>query len=194
LSQRLTFLPAKGSTIVTNSQHQSYVNRRVLKVNVGFLLAQGPGHQRDITLDLPRVQVADDLGLDYLRGDLRFSRNSRGILIQGDLETSIVDECSRCLTPTLVPVVLEIEELFSYPPSDETLYSVDDTGLLDLAPLLREEAILAIPMGMLCRPDCAGLCPQCGQNWNEGPCNCEQENIDPRFAILREQRDDENNT
>jgi uncharacterized protein len=58
--------------------------------------------------------------------------------------------------------------------------------------LLREEAILAIPMGALCRPDCAGLCPQCGQNWNEGPCDCEQDEIDPRFAALREHRDKEN--
>ena len=68
-------------------------------------------------------------------------------------------------------------------------YSIDDTGVMDLAPLLREEVILAVPMGVLCRSDCAGLCPVCGQNLNEGTCDCEQDDIDPRWAVLRAQRD-----
>jgi uncharacterized protein len=179
---------------VTETQHQGYVNRRVLKLNVGFLLSEGVGYQRVIDLDIPRIQVADDLELDYLQGELRLSRNSRGLLIQGMLETSIVGECARCLTPTLIPVELKLEELFSYPPDPDADYSVDDTGILDLAPLLREEAILAIPMGVLCRPDCAGLCPQCGQNWNEGSCDCEQDDIDPRFSVLRDQLNKGNET
>lgn len=177
---------------MTASQHPGYVNRRVLKLNVGFLLSEGVGYQRVIDLDIPRIQVADDLELDYLCGELRLSRNSRGLLIQSKLETSIVSECSRCLTPTLVPVTLKLEELFSYPPDPEAEYSVDDTGILDLAPLLREEAILAIPMGTLCREDCAGLCPECGQNWNEGSCDCGQDDIDPRFSVLRDLRDQAN--
>ena len=177
---------------MTEIQHQGYVNRRVLKLNVGFLLSEGIGYQRVIDLDIPRIQVADDLELDYLKGDLRLSRNSRGILIQSELETSIVSECARCLTTISVPVTFKLEELFSYPPDPDADYSVDDTGILDLAPLLREEAILAIPMGVLCRSECAGLCPQCGQNWNEGPCECDQDEIDPRLSILRNYRDPKN--
>ncbi|MBN2303573.1 MAG: DUF177 domain-containing protein [Anaerolineae bacterium] len=169
---------------MTNYQPQSFVNRRVLKINVGFLLAEGVGYQRTIELDLPRVHVADDLALDYLRGKLRLSRNSRGILVQGKLRMPVISECSRCLDLTLVPVALEIEELYSFPASPDILYSVDETGILDLAPLLREEAILATPMGVLCRPDCAGLCPECGQNLNEAACDCKQNDIDPRLAIL----------
>jgi len=155
------------------------------------LLAEGVGYQRELELDYPRVQLGDDLELDNLRGTVRLSRNSRGILVQADLETTVIMECSRCLTPTLVPVPLEIEELFTYPPLDDAAYSVEETGFLDLAPLLREEAILAMPMGVLCRPDCLGLCSECGQNLNEGPCNCEPDDIDPRFAILRDHLDDE---
>ncbi len=170
---------------MTHSHHQSYVNPRVLKINVGFLLAQGAGYHRVIELDLPHVRLEDDVELDFLRGDLRLSRNSRGILAQGMLESSLVCECTRCLTPTSVIIQLEIEELFTYPPSSDTPYSVEETGILDLTPLLREEAILAEPLGVLCRADCAGLCPQCGQNWNEGTCNCESEDIDPRLAVLR---------
>jgi len=169
---------------VTDLHNQQFVNPRVLKVNVGFLLVQGAGHQKSFELDLPRVRLEDDLDLDYLRGELRLSRNSRGILVQGDLETSVVGECVRCLSPTAVPVILELEELFTYPPSAEADYAVDDAGILDLAPLLREEAILALPIGVLCRPDCAGLCPECGQNLNEGTCDCKP-NVDPRMESLR---------
>ncbi len=175
---------------MTNSH---YVNRRVLRINVGFLLAEGVGYQRELELDYPRIQIADDLELDNLSGKVRLSRNSRGILVQATLETTVVMECSRCLTPTFVPVPLEVEELFTYPPTDDAAYFVEETGFLDLAPLLREEAIIAMPMGILCRPDCLGLCPECGHNLNEGPCDCEQDNIDPRFAILRDRLDDEKN-
>ncbi|MBN1564204.1 MAG: DUF177 domain-containing protein [Anaerolineae bacterium] len=166
-----------------------YVHPRVLKFNIGFLLVQGAGHQRDMELDLPRLRLDDDVELDFLTGTLRLSRNSRGVLAQGKLKTQIVGECVRCLEPITTPVELELEELFSYPPSPETPYSVDDTGILDLAPLLREEAILAVPMGALCRPDCAGLCLECGQNLNEATCDCKADDIDPRLAILRQLRE-----
>lgn len=178
---------------MSGSQVQGFVNRRVLKINVGFLLVQGAGNQREMDLDLPRVQVADDLELDYLKGSLRLSRNSRGILVQGELETSVLSECARCLDPLAYPVSLYLEELFSYPPSPESDYSVEETGILDLAPLLREEAILAVPMGVVCNPDCKGLCPQCGQNWNEGPCDCTQDDFDPRLDALRAVLNDEEN-
>ena len=168
---------------MTATQH--FVHPRNLKINVGFLLAEGVGYQRVLDLDFPRLRVEQDLELDYLRGSLRLSRNSRGILVQGTLETRVLTECARCLTPVSCPVEFECEELYSFPPSPDTEYSVAETGILDLAPLIREEAILSVPMGTLCRPDCAGLCPECGQNWNEGPCNCEQNEIDPRLATLR---------
>jgi uncharacterized protein len=50
-----------------------------------------------------------------------------------------------------------------------------------------------MPMGILCRPDCAGLCPQCGQNLNEGTCDCAKDDIDPRFEVLRRLGDEDNN-
>ncbi len=170
---------------MSTSSDQHYVNRRVLKINVGFLLAEGVGYFRDMVIELPRVQLDDDLTLDFLRGNLRLSRNSRGVLVQGQLETHVLSECTRCLRPIFVPVKLEIEELFAFPPSALVAFSVAETGILDLAPLIREEAILGVPMVALCRPDCAGLCPQCGHDLNEGPCECVQERIDPRLEILR---------
>jgi uncharacterized protein len=185
---------------VTASQQSGFLNSRILKFNVGFLLAQSAGYQRATVLDLPRVRLADDLDLDYLQGELRFSRNSRGILVQGILETSVFTECSRCLSLFYAPVTVEIEELFedhdtslsSLESSSDAVYRVEETGMLDLAPLLREEVFLAVPMGLTCQPDCAGLCPECGQNLNEGTCNCMQDEIDPRFAVLAQLIEDDN--
>ncbi len=174
----------------TTSPH--YVNPRILKINVGFLLAQSVGYQRAIEVDWPRVRLGDDLELDYLKGSLRLSRNNKGVLLQGQLETTLAAECSRCLTLTNVGVQFDLEELYSFPASPDTAYSVDDAGNIDLEPLLREEAILAVPMGVLCRSDCAGLCPECGHNLNEGPCDCDSQGVDPRLAILRTLRDQKN--
>jgi uncharacterized protein len=63
---------------------------------------------------------------------------------------------------------------------------VADDGILDVAPLVRQEVILATPIGVLCRPDCAGLCPTCGRNLNDGPCDCDHDAIDPRLAALKQ--------
>jgi uncharacterized protein len=60
-----------------------------------------------------------------------------------------------------------------------------DEPRIDLAPVAREQCYLAIPMKPLCRPDCQGLCPQCGTNRNTGTCTCENQWEDPRLAGLK---------
>ena len=81
---------------------------------------------------------------------------------------------------------MRLTELYHYPPEsappDSPTIGVDVH--LDLGPEVREDFLLSIPMHAVCRPDCKGLCPQCGANWNEGPCDCREEQIDPRLAVL----------
>ncbi len=163
---------------------ESYVSNRVLKINVGFLLSAGPGHSHDTAFDVPLVRVADDLMLEYVRGPLRLSRTSTGVLVQGQLETSLHIECVRCLDDVTVPVTLSIEELYAYlTPAAE--FQIQDDGNLDLAPLLRAEVMIATTNGVLCRPDCKGLCPECGTNWNHASCSCADADIDPRLVALK---------
>lgn len=163
-----------------------YINSKVLKINVGFLLSEGAGNNRDNELDIPStIRVADDLTLDYLYGPLRLSRTSRGILVQGTLQTQAQAECGRCLEETVVQLEVPLEELFIYPPEPGAEFVVADDGILDLAPLLREEVFLVTPQHILCKPNCAGLCLDCGANLNEGPCECDKEVIDPRLAALK---------
>jgi uncharacterized protein len=62
---------------------------------------------------------------------------------------------------------------------------IDEHHILDLSEVIRQGLWLAIPMEILCRPDCAGLCPRCGGNRNLGECNCDQAAIDPRWGALQ---------
>lgn len=165
--------------------NKAYVSSRVLKVNVGFLLSGGPAHNHDTSFDVPRVQIADDLIVEYVRGPIRLSRASEGVLVQGQLEIGTEAECYRCLEPVTLNVTVDIEELYTYGASKVTEFSIGEDCILDLAPLIRAEVMIATTRGVLCRPDCKGLCPECGTNWNHSTCNCAEDKIDPRLAGLK---------
>lgn len=169
-----------------NDLHSSYVSTRVLKLQVGFLLSETFGTSRDFELDVPGLLLDDDILLEFLRGTLHLSRNSSGILLQGELAARFGGECTRCLDAVKVDVILPFEELFVYPATEEAEYSIPESGLLDLAPLVREEVIIQTPITVLCRPDCKGICKHCGSSLNDGPCDCDKDDIDPRFAALRD--------
>ncbi len=172
-----------------NPPPNGFVSNRVLRLNVGFLLSQSLGTSREVGFEVPELAVADDLQLAHLRGTLRLSRTTEGILVQGTLSTALEGECRRCLSPLQLPITLELEELYTHPPNAGSEFHVGDDAILDLTPLLREEIIINTPLAPLCKPDCAGLCSQCGHNLNDGPCGCEHSDIDPRFAILMQLRD-----
>lgn len=164
----------------------SYVSNRVLKINVGFLLSAGPGNNHDSVFDVPTVKIADDLTVEYVRGPIRMSRTAAGILVQGQLETAVSGECYRCLDTVSARVTVDLEELFAYPASSAAEFSILDDAVLDLAPLLRAEVMIASTNGLLCRPDCKGLCPECGANWNHTSCTCAEDAIDPRLAGFKQ--------
>ncbi len=168
-----------------NTPHNGFVSNRVLKVNIGFLLTESIGTSRDFTFEVPPLAVSDDLKLAYLRGTLRFGRTREGILVQGTLDTAVEGECRRCLEVLPLPLQLTIEELFSTNPDSSTEFKIGEDAILDLTPLLREESIVSTPFAPLCKPDCAGLCPECGHNLNLGLCECQLDQIDPRFAALQ---------
>lgn len=172
-----------------NELHSNFVNNRVLKLQVGFLLSEAPGQSRDIEFDVPTVRVADDLTLEFLRGKLHLTRNTRGILVQGTLHSQHEMPCSRCLTSITVDLPLEFEELFVAPPEPGELSNLPESGILDLTDLVRDQAFLNMPTAALCKPNCLGLCPECGNNFNEGQCSCADEVIDPRLAKLKALRD-----
>jgi uncharacterized protein len=133
-------------------------------------------------------QDLTDLELDFVRGTIQVVRVQGGLLVRGTVKSQLGLECVRCLDPFVLPVTLELEEAFRLPeagPRPDLVYAVSDNDWLDLAPLLREQAWVALPMKPLCHADCKGLCPQCGANLNLESCTCENVQVDPRLAVLK---------
>jgi len=123
------------------------------------------------------------------------------IRITGGLETKIELVCARCLEP-VVEDVNRAFDLFYRPvtkdlkPKEDRLKD-DDTEIgffegegLFLADVLKEQVLLALPLKVICRSDCRGLCPSCGANLNHEECRCETHATDPRLAPLARLKQD----
>jgi len=163
----------------------TYVSNRVLKLNIGFLLTDGPAHSHTSEIDFPAVQVADDLRVKFIEGTLRLSRTKEGVLVQAQLHTALDGECYRCLDPYQHPITLRIEELYAMQPGNDTEFFIGDDGILDLAPLLRGEIIIEADYGRPFRPDDSGVCRMCGVDIEEKLRLNEEEDLDPRLAVLK---------
>jgi uncharacterized protein len=153
-----------------------------MQVNVAQLLKGAIGSERDYEVD-GAIDITGDGNSSPVRGKFTLTRTDRSILVKGTAESEVELTCSRCLNQFRCPLSLNIEEEFfpttdiisgaPLPPSDELdHFTIDEHHVLDLTEALRQCALLAIPMKPLCREDCAGLCPSCGHNLNQGPCTC----------------------
>jgi uncharacterized protein len=160
--------------------------RKAMRYNVSSLMKAPLGAQMTLTVEEGQRILGGDLEVEYLRGTVRLTRTTQRLLARAHIRTEIAAECVRCLEPFRLPLDIRFEELFTlFPsrPADKT-YHVGEDSFLNLEPPLREQVQLATPMQTLCRPDCRGLCSQCGQNLNEGACNCSDTTDDPRLAAL----------
>jgi uncharacterized protein len=158
-----------------------------MRYNVSSLVKAPIGAQMTLTVEEEQRALGRDLTVEYLRGTVRLTRTDRRLLAKGRIETEIAAECVRCLEPVKLPLEVRFEELFTFLPANpaDKTYHVGEDGFLNLEKPLHEQVLLATPMQTLCRPDCRGLCSQCGQNLNEGTCNCSHDADDPRLAALR---------
>ena len=163
-----------------------------MQINVSQQLKEAIGSVRNYEIS----EIADIAGnKSVVQGEVRLTRTDRGILAKGILQTEVEATCSRCLSLFGCPLALNIEEEYfptvdvvsgaSLPLPDEVGYfTIDEHHVPDLTEAVRQYALLAVPMKPLCREDCAGLCPNCGHNLNQGPCNCLPQEADPRWAKL----------
>jgi len=129
----------------------------------------------------PGAPVALAVSLEAVEG---------GVVVAGTVSAPFVGECRRCLGPVTGEVVASVEEIFVKDPEEGETYPILGDHI-DLEPLAREAIVLALPLAPLCRPDCAGLCPTCGADLNEGTCGCEGVAADPRWAALDVLRSDD---
>lgn len=167
-----------------NQAAPSYLPRRMLRLNVGYLLDGGSQHSKDMEIDLPRVNVADDLNAEHIKGQLRVSRTKEGLLLQGDLSVGVRGDCYRCLTHVERPLSIHIEELYARHDElseDEAEFQVHEDGQLDLAPLIRAEVLIQTTIGIRCEDTAA-----CTERMKALDDAAGIDNIDPRLAILKD--------
>ena len=108
------------------------------------------------------------------------------------MSVDYVAQCARCLAPVTGQFTLDLEKTVAprnlLGDLDEDKldeFAIIEDGFLDMDEQLREQLEMEFPMRFLCREDCKGLCPKCGKNLNEGECNCDHTEIDPRMEPLR---------
>lgn len=120
--------------------------------------------------------------------ELRLESVHEGILATGTADAELVGECSRCLDPIRDGITVDLQELFlaAAPEggSDEERLVVHET--VDLEPVLRDAVVTALPFQPVCRPDCQGLCPDCGIRLEDAGEDHVHEQLDPRWAALAE--------
>ncbi len=122
--------------------------------------------------------------------DVELASYPGGITVAGTVRAPWQGECRRCGGPVAGEVTARVRE--RYAPAGGTDADEDAYPLagdeLDLEPLARDAVLLDLPLAPLCSDGCLGLCPQCGANWNEGPCACPP-STDPRWSALDALRD-----
>lgn len=114
--------------------------------------------------------------------------DGKELYLTGKLNTRIELPCSRCLQPVEVTIELSLKEYFTkkgnLKADDEEFHPIEGNEI-DLGPVFIKDILLNIPMKNLCNAHCKGLCPKCGQDLNKGTCNCKEDVIDERFAVLK---------
>jgi uncharacterized protein len=138
-----------------------------------------------------RVRVTAPVSV---KGKVRLSGNE--VFVNGHIDTRAQVECDRCLQPVELPVradfALDYITGSEYESSEvaelteaEMSVSVFDGEAIDVDEIAKEQVLLAAPTRMLCREDCKGICPECGIDKNTGDCQCVTNDIDPRWAALK---------
>lgn len=120
--------------------------------------------------------------------DLTIEAVVEGVLVTGTAEVRLAGQCARCLEEIASSTEVDLQELFLYPGKDldDPEASRIEDDLIDLEPLLRDAVVLDLPFTPVCRPDCAGLCPECGANLNRDPQHSHDDAIDPRWVGLNQ--------
>ena len=156
-------------------------------------LRPGDEHHDEVQIQLEPFELGGERYLPVpaeVPAELTISRATGGDVFRLRFRTRLHGPCMRCLEDAVVEVVVDGREYHSGEARDEELtsaYVVDDR--LELSQWARDAIALEVPEQIVCRADCAGLCPVCGRDLNREPHGHEDESRDPRWDALAELRD-----
>ncbi|MCH3964020.1 MAG: DUF177 domain-containing protein [Clostridium sp.] len=143
----------------------------------------------DITLEESSFYDGGEY-IDILK-PIRFSGTLKKVgdlfVLTGNVNTVLGLTCSRCLEKFSYPMKIEINENFTgrktVDEGDDVIFI--DNDYIDITEVIENNIILMLPIKRLCKKDCRGLCPKCGTNLNYSTCDCSKDEIDPRWAKLK---------
>lgn len=163
-----------------------------------YALSALPPEGLELTVDDQSVWSAPaaEFGLDCvitkpLKAKVFVMAQADGCFVRGHIEGEVQLPCDLCAARSTVTINQAFDSFEPMPGSgesdvDEDVMRLGQSGPeVHLEALLWQEFSLALPVHILCRPECAGLCASCGKDLNEGPCGCVQQEGDPRLAVLR---------
>ena len=147
----------------------------------------------ELELDTISFQLGEYPILDKTPVKLTIANTGNKVLeLTGNGSVTVGIPCDRCLEQVSVEISYSIERKLDMKQSDEDrVEDLDEndylTGIdLDVDQLVGSEILIGWPTKILCSEDCKGICNVCGQNLNQGTCNCEDTSLDPRMSVIRD--------
>ena len=156
-------------------------------------LRSGEEYRDEVEIAVEPLELGGQLYLpvpDPVPAELAIHQASTGSVFQLAFRVRLHGPCFRCLDDAVLEVPISAREYQATTPDSDELrspYVVDDK--LDLSAWARDAIALELPEKILCREDCAGLCPVCGKDLNDEPHEHEEHESDPRWAALEQLRD-----
>jgi uncharacterized protein len=158
------------------------------------------GGSKTVDIEIPESEIdlsSEGLSLSKDVGLNANVRNASGITaVEGSIDTAAEISCTRCLEIVTVPMRFDFVSRFVGSESfgvasehelhgEDLDYDAIEGESIDLRDIVREQLLLNLPQQVFCRKDCRGLCEKCGANRNLIDCKCEDDELDPRWAALK---------
>lgn len=128
------------------------------------------------------------------RSDISITLTNIGtgsVLVEGNLDVTLTIPCDRCLQSVNVPLAVAFTHQVFSPEKEDAASEEEEQNFisgyeLDTDTLINNEILINMPVKVLCREDCKGICPVCGRDLNEGECGCDRFVPDPRMAAIKD--------
>lgn len=167
-----------------------------MQMNLSELFSSD-GKERTYTLDIEMEQFQAPEGVYEIaeKQPVRLTvchTGERKLTAEGEIHLSLLIPCDRCLTPVKVDFDLDVGFSADLNQSEEKRAEELDEqpyisgNYLDVDQLVRNELLLNLPMKVLCRDDCKGICNRCGANLNNESCECDRSTPDPRMSVIQD--------
>lgn len=162
--------------------------RLPFRLNVGFIVHQEVGYKREIPFEFEQIQISDDLDLRHFEGVASIGRTPQGLILQAKFSAETTLECVRCLNEFEQSLTWDLVELYAFNEKSvsESELLLPDDAHIDLQPLIRDYALLEVPIKPICKPTCLGLCSVCGEDLNQIDCGHKDIAEDSPFSALKD--------